>query len=47
MVVSYGYADVEADTEEEALEKCKKMGRRSDFDWTEPDDAQVVEELDY
>ena len=50
MVVSYGYADVEAETESEALKKCKDLaifqGRRG-FDWTDPDDAQVIEEIDY
>lgn len=47
MVVSYGYTEVEAETEAEALEKCEEMalkGRHS-FDWSEPDDAQIVEEI--
>lgn len=50
MVVSYGYADIEAETENEALEKCKEMASlgRHAFDWSDPDDAQIVDEiLDY
>lgn len=49
MVVSYGYAEVEAETESEALSQCKEMalkGRHA-FDWSDPDDEQVVEEIDY
>lgn len=49
MVVSYGYAVVEAQDEEEALAICKKMtcNGRKDFDWSDPDDEQVVEEVDF
>ena len=46
MVVKYGYAIVEADSEAEALEKTKAMSDH-DFDWSEFDDEQVVEEVDY
>ena len=48
MVVAYGVTDIEADTEQEALEKCEKMANegRHGFDWSDPDEAQVVEELD-
>lgn len=49
MVVSYGYTEVEAETEAEALEKCEEMASqgRQAFDWSEPDAAQIVEESDY
>lgn len=45
MVVRYGYATVEADTESEALEKTKGMSSH-DFDWSDFGDAQVVETED-
>lgn len=48
MVVSYGYTEVEAETESEALEKCEDMitqGRQA-FDWSQPDNAQIIEEID-
>lgn len=46
MVVKYGYAVVEAETENEALELIDNM-RDKDFDWSDFDDGQVVEEVDY
>ena len=46
MVVKYGYAIVEAETESEALELIDDM-QDKDFDWSDFDDGQVVEEVDY
>lgn len=43
MVVKYGYAIVEAETEDEAIEKANNMSD-GEFDWSDPDDAQVVDE---
>ena len=48
MVTQYGYATIEAETEDEALHKVNTMGD-GDFDWSSDytsDDAVVVEELD-
>ena len=42
MVVKYGYAIVEAGTEREAIEKTIDM-RDSDFDWSDFNDARVVD----
>ena len=47
MVIKYGYATLEVDSEVEALEKTKNM-KDSDFDWSDFDDAQVVDnDVDY
>ena len=46
MVVKYGYAVVETDSESEALELIDDM-EDSDFDWSDFDDGQVIEEVDY
>ena len=46
MVVKYGFAVVEADSESEALDLIDDM-RDEDFDWSDFDDGQVVEEVDY
>lgn len=46
MVVKYGYAEVEAENETEALELINDMDD-GDFDWSDFDDGQVVEEIDY
>ena len=46
MVVKYGYAVVDADNESEALELIDDMDDR-DFDWSDFDDGQVIEEVDY
>ena len=46
MVVKYGFAIVEADSESEALDLINDM-RDKDFDWSDFDDGQVVEEVDY
>ena len=48
MVTQYGYATIEAETEDEALHKVNTMGD-GDFDWSSDytsDDAVVVEEFD-
>ena len=42
MVVKYGYAVVEAETESEAIEKAENMSDE-EFDWSDPDDTQVVD----
>lgn len=44
MVVKYGYVEVEADTEDEALEITEGMAD-SNFDWTEFCEEQIVEKL--
>ena len=46
MVVKYGFAVVEADSESEALDLIDGM-KDNDFDWSDFDDGQVVEEVDY
>lgn len=46
MVVKYGYAIVEAETENEALELIDDM-QDKDFDWSDFYDGQVVEEVDF
>ena len=46
MVIKYGYAVVEAESESEALELIDDMNDK-DFDWSDFDDGQVVEEVDY
>lgn len=45
MVVKYGYAVVEADTDFDACEEAKNMSD-DEFDWSDFDDAQVVEDLE-
>ena len=42
MVVKYGYAVVETETDAEAVEKAKNMSD-GEFDWSDFDDAQVVD----
>lgn len=43
MVVKYGYAVVEAGTEAEAVEIAESMSD-SEFDWSDSDEAQVVDD---
>lgn len=43
MVVKYGYTVVEAETEAEALELTHNMSA-SDFDWSDFDAAQIVDD---
>lgn len=47
MVVKYGYAVVEAENESDALSKIDSIYDDRYFDWSDFDDAQVVEEVDY
>lgn len=44
MVTKYGYAIVEAETEETALHKVSAMND-SKFDWSDPVDGQVLEDV--
>ncbi|MGL5254546.1 MAG: hypothetical protein ACRC9L_06095 [Brevinema sp.] len=46
MAVKYGYVVITAKNEAEALEKMKKLDATS-YDWSDPDDEQIVEEVDY
>ena len=46
MVVKYGYADIGAESEAEALELVDDMSDK-DFDWTDFGDEQVIEEIEY
>lgn len=46
MCVKYGWAEVKASSESEALSISEKL-KDSDFDWSDADDYQVVEEIDY
>ena len=46
MVIKYGYSVINAQTEVEALEKTKTM-TDSDFDWSDFDEAQIVEKINY
>ena len=45
MVIKYGFADIEAESETEALDLVDDMDDE-DFDWSDFDDGQVVEEID-
>lgn len=42
MVVKYGYTVIDTDNEEDAIEQAKNMND-SDFDWSDFDNAQVVD----
>lgn len=42
MVVKYGFANVKADTEKDAVELTKSM-QDSEFDWSDFGSAEVVE----
>ena len=46
MVVRYGYVTIEAADEKEALEQVEAI-KLEDFDWSDCEDAQIVEEVDY
>lgn len=46
MCVKYGWADIDAESESAAEEKAKAMPD-SEFSWSDADDHQVVEEIDY
>ena len=45
-VTKYGYADIVADNEEEALEFVEDKMKDADFDWSEFDEAEIVEEFE-
>lgn len=46
VAVSYGYIDVPADNPHEALAKADDMCRdRNNFDWGQPENLRIVEEL--
>ena len=45
MVVKYGYTVIDTDNEEDAIEQAQNMSD-SDFDWSDFDDAQVVDNDD-
>ena len=42
MVIKYGYAVVDAESDKDAIELTKNMDD-SEFDWSDFDDAQVVD----
>lgn len=46
MCVKYGWAIIEAGTDKEAEEIAKNLSD-SAFDWSDTDDFQVVEDIDY
>lgn len=46
MVVKYGFANVEADDEVDALYAIDDLSD-ADFDWSDFDDGQVLEEVDF
>lgn len=43
VVTKYGYANVEANSADEALSMINDMNDK-DFDWSEFDEAEIVEE---
>ena len=45
MVIKYGFVDVEAETENDAIEAAENMSDH-DFDWSDFDEAQVIGEVD-
>ena len=45
MVIKYGFAIVEAENEREAIEIAEDM-QDNDFDWSDFDDAEIVEEIE-
>ena len=45
VVVKYGWAEIEAENEDEALDIVGDM-QDKDFDWSEFGEAEVVEEVD-
>lgn len=45
MVTKYGFVDLDAETDEEAIEKTKKF-QDSDFDWSDFDEPKVIDDLD-
>lgn len=47
VVTKYGYANVEADSADEAIMIAENKMTDVDFDWSDFDEGQVVEEVDY
>ena len=45
MVIKYGFIDLDAKTDEEAIEKAKNL-QDSDFDWSDFDEPKVIDDLD-
>lgn len=45
-VTKYGYADIKANDEDEALEIAINKMNDHEFDWSDFDEAEVVEELE-
>lgn len=45
-VTKYGYADIEADSADEALEIANNELTDRNFDWSEFDDAEIMEEFE-
>lgn len=45
MVVKYGYTVIDTDNEEDTIEQAQNMSD-SDFDWSDFDDAQFVDNDD-
>lgn len=46
MVIKYGFADIEAESESQAQEMINNM-RDHDFQWSDFDYGEVLEEIDY
>lgn len=46
MVTKYGFVDLDAKTDEEAIEKAKNL-QDSDFDWSDFDEPKVIDDSIY
>ncbi len=44
MVTKYGFVDLDAKTDEEAIEKAKNL-QDSDFDWSDFDEPKIIDDL--
>ena len=44
MVTKYGFVDLDAETDEEAIEKAKNL-QDPDFDWSDFDEPKVIDDL--
>lgn len=44
MVIKYGFTEIEAKCEDDAIEVAEGMSD-NDFDWSDFDEAQVIEEV--
>lgn len=42
MCIRYGFAVVEGDSESDILEEARNL-QEDDFDWSDPDEPQIVE----